>query len=72
MTSRLETEILHSRTKTAAYMVFAKARMTEVIEQLCYHQLLYIYSADGFQIRAFVNTQTASVLRHHNLHLDKQ
>ena len=60
MTSKLETEILHWRTKTAAYMVFAKARLTEVIEQLCYYQLLCIYSADGFQSRAFANTRTVA------------
>ena len=50
MTSKLETEILHWRTKTAAYMVFAKARLTEVIEQLCIYQLLCLYLADVFQI----------------------
>lgn len=29
-------------------MGFAKARQTEVIEHLCYHQLLCIFSADSF------------------------
>src|SRR5690554_6126709 len=30
--------------------IFAKARQKEFIEHLCYYQLLYIFSGDGFQI----------------------
>jgi len=30
--------------------IFAKARLTEVIEQLYYYQLLCKYSPDGFQM----------------------
>ncbi|MBK9271921.1 MAG: hypothetical protein IPM48_10000 [Saprospiraceae bacterium] len=33
-----------------ANKVFAKARLTEVIEQLCIYQLLCLYLADVFQI----------------------
>jgi len=34
--------------ETATNTVLAKKGLKEVIEQLCYYQLLYIDSADGF------------------------
>ena len=38
-------------TRTTGYnKVLAKKGLTEVIEQLCFYQLLCIYSADGFQM----------------------
>ena len=38
-------------TRTTGYnTVLAKKGLKEVIEQLCYYQLLYIYSTDGFQM----------------------
>jgi len=35
--------------------IFAKARLKEVIEHLCYYLLLCIFSADRFKCRAFAN-----------------
>lgn len=43
-------QLLFDIEQRPANMVFAIARLTEVIEHLYYYQLLCIFSADGFQM----------------------